>query len=172
MRWVAGCLAGLLAIVLAAMLVVLGLDWPNRPRPVDLPGLIAKGERYDVQIRRDRWGVPHVLGKSNADAAFGLAFAHAEDDFATIQDVALATRGTLAGRLGVKAVAGDYIVNLLQVWQTVEAGYDRDLPADVRAVLEAYADGINAYAARHPEGVEPGLLPMTGKDIAAGFVFK
>jgi penicillin amidase/acyl-homoserine-lactone acylase len=172
MRWVAGCLAGLLAIVLAAMLVVLGLDWPNRPRSVDLPGLIAKGERYDVQIRRDRWGVPHVLGKSNADAAFGLAFAHAEDDFATIQDVALATRGTLAGRLGVKAVAGDYIVNLLQVWQTVEAGYDRDLPADVRAVLEAYADGINAYAARHPEGVEPGLLPMTGKDIAAGFVFK
>jgi penicillin amidase/acyl-homoserine-lactone acylase len=163
---------GLATLVLIAVLALLGLDWPNRPQPVDLAGLIARGDRYDVQIRRDRWGVPHVLGQSNADAAFGLAFAHAEDDFATIQDVALATRGTLAGRLGLKAAAGDYIVNLLEVWQTVDAGYERDLPADLRAVLEAYADGINAYAARHPEAVEPGLLPMTGKDIAAGFVFK
>jgi penicillin amidase/acyl-homoserine-lactone acylase len=172
MRWWAIGLAGVASLVLVSMLVLLGLDWPNRAPAVDRASLIAKGDRYDVLVRRDPWGVPHVLGRTNRDAAFGLAFAHAEDDFATIQDVALATRGTLAGRLGIKAAAGDYIVNLLDVWRTVEAGYDRDLPTDLRHVLEAYADGINAYAARHPELVEPGLLPMTGKDIAAGFVFK
>ena len=42
----------------------------------------------------------------------------------------------------------------------------------MRAVLEAYADGVNYYAALHPDKVERGLLPLTGKDVAAGFVFR
>ena len=44
---------------------------------------------YDVTIYRDIWGVPHVYGETDQDAAFGLAYAHAEDDFKTIQDVLL-----------------------------------------------------------------------------------
>ena len=83
----------------------------------------------------------------------------------------LATRGTLARRDGPKAAVTDYLVGLLDVWPTVEAGYPK-LPADLRAVLEAYADGVNAYAAFHPRAVTPGLLPLSGKDVLAGFVFK
>ena len=172
MRWIVRGLIGLVALVILAAAGLLLLDLPNQPARVDAKALIARVDRYDVQIRRDDWGVPHVLGKTNADAAFGLAFAHAEDDFATIQEVTLATRGKLAAVNGLKGATTDYIVSLLGVWKAVDAGYERDLPPDVRAVLEGYADGINLYGAQHPEQVAPGMLPVTGKDIAAGFVFK
>jgi penicillin amidase/acyl-homoserine-lactone acylase len=172
MRWIIRGLIGLAVLVVLAAGALLLLDLPNRPARADLPALLARAERYDVQIRRDDWGVPHILGRTNADAAFGLAFAHAEDDFATIQEVTLATRGKLAARNGLKAAPTDYIVSLLGVWKAVDAGYETNLPADVRAVLEGYADGVNLYAAQHPGEVAPGLLPVTGKDIAAGFVFK
>lgn len=168
-------LRGLLAVVglaLGVVVTVLIASAVTAPRRADLTPLIERARNYDVVIRRDRFGVPHILGKTDADAAFGLAFAHSEDDFETIQTVALATRGTLAASEGIKAAPGDYIVSLLGVWKTIDAKYDRDLPADVKAVLEAYADGVNYYAARNPGKVTPGLLPLTGKDIAAGFVFK
>ena len=48
---------------------------------------------YEVTIYRDIWGVPHIYGKTDMDAAFGLAYANAEDDYHTIQDVLLALRG-------------------------------------------------------------------------------
>ena len=172
MRWIVRGLIGLIGLVILAAGALLLLDLPNQPAKVDNNALIARADRYDVQIRRDDWGVPHILGKTNADAAFGLAFAHAEDDFATIQEVTLATRGHLAATNGLKAAPTDYIVGLLGVWKAVDAGYESQLPPDVRAVLEGYADGINLYGAQHPDQVAPGMLPVTGKDIAAGFVFK
>jgi acyl-homoserine-lactone acylase len=174
MRWIVRGLIGLVLLVILAAGALLVLDLPNQPKAADKKALIARADRYDVQIRRDEWGVPHILGKTNADAAFGLAFAHAEDDFATIQEVTLATRGKLAGQKGLGAAPTDYIVSLLGVWKAVDAGYETQLPSDVRAVLEAYADGINLYGAQHPHPgeVAPGLLPVSGKDIAAGFVFK
>src|SRR3546814_8213470 len=51
----------------------------------------------DVQIARDGFGVPHIFGKTDADVAYGVAYAHAEDDFATLQEVLAMTRGR-AGR--------------------------------------------------------------------------
>jgi len=132
----------------------------------------ARAARYRVHIVRDTWGVPHVFGHTDADVAFGLGFAHSEDDFATIQDVVLATRGTLAAEKGMDAATTDYLVHLLRVWETVDARYEKDLPPDLRAVIEAYADGVNYYASLHPDRVAPGLLPLTGKDVVAGFVFK
>jgi acyl-homoserine-lactone acylase len=172
MRFVRNIALAVLGLLLGAVIAAGGYGLMTAPAKPDLKPLLAKASSYDVRIRRDRYGVPHILGKTDPDAAFGLAFAHAEDDFATIQDVTLATRGNLAASMGAKAAPGDYLVRLLGVWDTVNAGYDRDLPPDLKAVLQAYADGINYYAALHPGAVKPGLLPVTGKDIAAGFVFK
>src|SRR4051812_29007135 len=103
MRWI---LRGLLAVVclaLVAALALIGLDLAARPPSPDTHALIARADAYDVHIRRDEWGVPHILGRHDADAAFGLAYAQSEDDFATVQSVVLATRGTLAHRDGPKA---------------------------------------------------------------------
>ena len=162
-------LVALALVALAAQIVGDRLAQPAAPDPAVL---IAKAAHYDVHIVRDNFGVPHVFGRTDADSGFGIGFAHSEDDFATIQDVALATRGTLAASEGAKAAPGDYLVHAMRVWETVNAKYDREIPADLKAVLEAYADGVNYYAALHPGVVKSGLLPLMGKDIAAGFVFK
>ena len=58
--------------------------------------------KYDVEILRDTWGVPHIYGVTDKDVAFGFAFAHSEDDFKTIQDVVLQTRGKLSSIYGKK----------------------------------------------------------------------
>jgi penicillin amidase/acyl-homoserine-lactone acylase len=164
------------AVILGLVLVALGLvivsDRMAQPAEPDASAFTAKAKAYDVHIVRDNFGVPHIFGHRDADVAFGLGFAHSEDDFATIQDVALATRGKLAASEGLKAAPGDYLIHAMRVWETIDARYDRDLSPDVKRVLEAYADGINYYAALHPDTVKRGLLPLTGKDIAAGFVFK
>ena len=165
----AALIAGLLVLALAGFVAADRMAQPAEPGPA---ALIAKAQTYRARIVRDDFGVPHIFGHRDADVAFGLGYAHSEDDFATIQDVALATRGTLAASEGLKAAPGDYLVRAMRVWETVDARYDRDLPADVKRVLEGYADGANYYAALHLDKVKPGLLPLTGKDIVAGFVFK
>jgi len=130
------------------------------------------GSRYQVSILRDTWGVPHVFGKTDPDVAFGLAYAHSEDDFLTIQGVLHAVRGKLAALLGPKGGPNDYMVNLLRHWDYVDAGYETEIDAKTRAICEAYADGVNYYAALHPEEVAPSMTPVRGKDIVAGFVHK
>jgi len=63
-----------------------------------------RAQAYDVRILRDTFGVAHVRGRTDRDAAYGLAWAHAEDDFENIERIFLATRGA-AGRAYGKAGA-------------------------------------------------------------------
>ena len=66
------------AVLLA--LIYLGF-WASAARPVDPAQYYVLAEKYDVRIVRDKYGVPHIFGARDVDAAFGLAYAHAEDDF-------------------------------------------------------------------------------------------
>lgn len=163
------------ALLLLLALVLIGLLaaslWQQRER-IDTAELLERAKAYDARIVRDSWGVPHIFGARDRDVAFGFGYAHAEDDYATIQDVTMAVRGRLAMSKGGSAAPGDYVVSLLNIWPTVQARYQRDLPDDVRAVMQAYADGVNLYAAQHPDKVVASALPMTGEDVAAGFLFK
>lgn len=127
---------------------------------------------YEARIVRDEFGVPHIFGKTDADVAYGVAYAHSEDDFATLQEVTAMTRGRMATLNGSESAPIDYIAALLDVRGTVNRKYD-DLPADVRVVLDGYASGLNAYAEAHPEEVSLAkLFPVNGQDIAAGFVLR
>ena len=125
-----------------------------------------------VRIIRDDFGVPHIFGERDQDAAFGLAYAHAEDDFPTIQGILAAARGKL-GLLTISklALANDWYVQFVGVREEVDRDYDK-IPPDVRAVLEGYARGLSYYAYKHPKEVDTRLLPFTGRDVAAGFAHK
>lgn len=171
MKWILRGIGALLALVVLAAAGLIVIDQASLPKAPARQALLDKAKAYDVRIRRDDWGVPHVLGKTDADAAFGLGYAQSEDDFATLQDVVLATRGVLARDKGKAAAPTDYVTALLDVWPTTNAHYG-ELPAELRKIMEAYADGVSVYAAKHPEKVKAGLLPLTGHDIEAGFVFK
>jgi acyl-homoserine-lactone acylase len=164
--------AARISLLLAAVLAAAGLTlalWPRRR--IDRAALLPK-RHYDVRILRDTWGVPHVFGRTDPDVAYGLAWAHAEDDFQTIQGALLAARGRLATVLGREGAPNDYMVQLLRIPDVVDAGYERDLRPETRALCEAYAEGINHYAALHPDEAMPDLYPARGRDLIAGFVHK
>ena len=164
-------------IISLIMLLALFAAWVFYPQGVwpfvnQFPELANLGEQYEVEILRDSYGVPHIFGQTDADAAFGLGYAHAEDDFLTIQQAFVAARGKLGQAYGIEAAPNDYMVSLLRVWAVVDAKYDT-IPADVQAIMAGYADGINLYAAQHPDEVLlPELLPMSGQDVAAGFIHR
>ncbi|MEW4467560.1 acylase [Parasphingorhabdus sp. JC815] len=161
--------AGLVFLVFLAVIATGLMIWeplgvsPETPPP---------SRDYEARIVRDNFGVPHIFGKTDADVAYGVAYAHAEDDFATLQEVTAMTRGRLATLNGADAAPVDYVAALLDVGGTVERQYD-GLPANVRGVLDGYASGLNAYADEHPEEISLSkLFPVNGRDIAAGFVLR
>jgi penicillin amidase/acyl-homoserine-lactone acylase len=154
-----------------ALLALAGLAaYTYRPPPRLDTGRASRA--YEVRILRDTWGVPHVFGKTDPDVAYGLAYAHAEDDFDTIQGALAAARGQLATLIGKDGAPNDYMVALLRVRETVAAHYETDVSPDVRALCQAYAEGINRFAALHPERAAARLYPLSGADVAAGFVHK
>lgn len=161
-------LLGLLALII---IVAAGLMlWEPLTLPTPAPAPRFTPER--VEIARDRFGVPHIFGKTDADVAYGVAFAHAEDDFATLQEVLAMTRARTGAMLGVDGAKVDYAAHLLDIRGTSAREWPR-LPADVRRLFTAYAAGLNHYAAKHPDEVRlRGLFPVTGEDVVAGFVLR
>ena len=121
----------------------------------------------DVEIIRDGFGVPHIYGKTDADSAYGLAWAHAEDDFETIQKAYLAGNGLLSKHSGRKGAAADFLSQLIETQKTVESDYNMLTKAFIK-VLEGYAQGLNAFAKHHPKEVlVEDLFPITPKKILA-----
>jgi acyl-homoserine-lactone acylase len=157
--------------ILIALAIALFMARQVRTRGGVPAELEARAQAYDVEIIRDRWGVPHIIGKTDADAAYGLAYAHAEDDFSTIQGSLLAARGRLATVFGSEGASNDFMVALLKTTQFAESGYAA-LDSTTRALCDGYADGLNVYAARNPDDAIGSLFPVTGTDIVAGFVHK
>lgn len=138
----------------------------------DTRPVLAAAARYDATIIRDRFGVPHIFAQRNADAAFGLAYAHAEDDFATIQRALLAARGKLAAVDGRSAAEDDYLVQVLGIWDRINQDYQTDISPETKALLDGYVAGLNLYAAQHRGEVLAGFAPARPQDVVALFMLR
>ncbi|RYY10124.1 MAG: acylase, partial [Alphaproteobacteria bacterium] len=103
-----------------------------------------------VTIKRDDWGIPHVHGRSDADAVFGMTYAQAEDDFARIEANYLTALGRTAEAEGEEAIWGDLRQRLFVDPVELRAQYVAS-PAWLRALMDAWADGLNFYLATHPQ---------------------
>jgi acyl-homoserine-lactone acylase len=160
---------GLVLVILVAVIAVGLAVW----EPLAASAQTAPAKRaYDVEIVRDAFGVPHINGKTDADVAYGLAYAHSEDDFGVLQEVVAMTRGRAGAMMGSDGAPIDYVEQLLGVRETIRRDYGK-IPADVRAVMDAYAAGLNHYADKHPGEVRLSkLFPVSGRDVAAGFVLR
>lgn len=157
-----------LLITLLLVLVAL-MTWEPFFAPTSSP---PPPRAYSADITRDEFGVPHIHGRTDADVAFGVAWAHSEDDFATLQDVLAMTRGRYGAIAGADGAGVDFALHLLDARGTVRRHYG-ELPADVRALIEAYASGLNRYAATHPGEVKLArLFPVNGRDVATGFALR
>jgi acyl-homoserine-lactone acylase len=127
---------------------------------------------YRAEIERDALGVPHIYGETNADMAFGLAYAQAEDGWEILEESLPYYRGQAAQFFGKDAAATDYLVKWLGFWQVIERDYDALLKPDTKEYLKAFAEGFNAFAEANPERVSLDVLPVTPEDVIAAHMLR
>ncbi|MDG1666838.1 MAG: penicillin acylase family protein [Hellea sp.] len=156
--------------LLALMTGVLILSTP-KAKKLNENEIFDAASKYDARIIRDTYGVPHIFGETDADATFGFGYAHAEDDWETIQDVLISARGMSSQYKGRATVATDYLFDLFKVKEAVERKYDTHINTDTKAVIKAYADAINLFGLENKDRVLDGVLPVTEADIVAGFTW-
>ncbi len=132
----------------------------------------AKVDAEAVRIVRDKWGVPHIFAKYDHEVAYGLAWANAEDDFATMQELLLAGQGMAGRHTGKDGAKRDFMAHLFNVRGIVDAQFDTVFTDQFKRYIDGYAQGLNAFAHQHPDEVlVPGLFPVSGKDIVYTNVF-
>jgi len=124
---------------------------------------------YSATITRDIFGVPHVHGATDADAAFGLAYAQADDDIKNILstlDLASANSGLKSGRDGAIT---DYLIKALGIRELVEARYEEDLSSEVQAVLDGFVAGLNYWLSLNLNNETKDYYPVNKVDLVASF---
>ncbi|MFZ9047031.1 MAG: penicillin acylase family protein [Cyclobacteriaceae bacterium] len=135
-------------------------------------GATAQFNPSEIQIMRDKWGVPHIYAPTDAQVSYGLAWAHAEDDFKTIQLSLLAATGRLGQTIGKDGAPIDYVTNLMKCKEIVDEHFDTVSPDFIRLV-EGYTAGINAYAAANPKEVLlKKVFPISVKEVFTTYVFQ
>lgn len=129
-------------------------------------GVKAQINPKNIDILRDAYGVPHIFGKTDAETAYGLAWANAEDDFETMQLGYLAGNALLSKHLGLQGASADFVTQLIQGKEYVNAHYEKDISPAYKKVISGFCEGLNAYAAKHPKEVlVKKLFPMTPKKL-------
>ncbi|MDG1711262.1 MAG: penicillin acylase family protein [Flavobacteriaceae bacterium] len=120
----------------------------------------------NIDIVRDSFGVPHIFAPTDAEVAYGLAWAHSEDDFKTIQQGYLAGNNQLSKSIGNAGLGADFIAQFIDSEALYEEYYEKKISLEYKRVLEGYKEGINRYALTHPEEVlVENFFPITTKEM-------
>lgn len=134
-----------------------------------------KQEAANVTIIRDNFGVPHVYGKTDADAVFGLLYAQCEDDFKRVEMNYVEKLGRLSEVYGRKDLYNDLQIKLVIDSAGAVSDYHH-APLWLKKLCDAYADAINYYLYKNPD-VKPVLLtrfepwfPMLWTDGSIGAI--
>ena len=143
------------------------ISLPTQAQLLDAPSIHVE----KINIVRDTYGVPHIFAPTDPEVAYGLAWAHAEDDFKTIQTLLLTGKGKLATYLGKKGAPVDFVVGLLNTMETVQAQIGQMDPKFL-ALVSGYLMGLEAYAKAHPKEVlNKHVFPMTIEEYLSSTVF-
>lgn len=135
---------------------------------------ISAQQQFDpskIDIVRDEYGVPHIFAKTDAEVAYGLEWATAEDDVDNAQFMLSAMRSQLGVKQGVDGAKTDFAVQFFGVVDYVEEHYEESIPEDLKRLLEGAAAGANAYFYAHPEEVwNMKMLPVRPQDFVTGYM--
>ena len=119
----------------------------------------------NIEIIRDKYGVPHIYSNTDKELAYGLAWAHSEDDFKTIQEAYLAGNALLSKHIGFRGAPVDFLTQLIQSEEVIDSLFET-IDKKFIEVAEGYAQGINRYAELNPEKVlVKKLFPITPKKM-------
>ena len=122
------------------------------------PAEVAKWKKQaaNITIIRDNYGVPHIYGKTDADAVFGLLYAQCEDDFSRVEMNYIEKLGRMAEVEGEGQLYQDLLNRLVIDTAASKKDYAK-APLWLQKILNAYADGINYFLVKHSQ-VKPALL--------------
>jgi len=135
----------------APLAVLLLAGVPTDRIPSQAPDLA-----HQVTIYRDRYGVPHVFGRTDASTAFGFGYAQAEDNFPQLENNLVRALGRSAELIGEPGVGLDRLNRVLEIPRLARAEYGR-LDRRMKSLVDGYVAGINHYLERNP-AVRPALL--------------
>ncbi len=153
-----------LVFLLAASVACKG----EAPAPAVSPEVAGWQTRADgVTIVRDNWGIPHISGKTDADAVFGLMYAQAEDDFNRVETNFINAMGRLAEAEGEGEIYRDLRMKLFIDPVELQAEYQK-APAWLQALMVGWADGLNYYLHTHPQ-VKPRVITRFEPWMALSF---
>ena len=140
-------------------------------------------QSYNYEIKRDEYGVPHVIGKTDKDASFGFGYAQTEDDYENIEFAIKMARGSLSdfdfsfesistlyslitgkgdilsNLSAIKGVELDFLIKFMNVEEVV-SNKKNIIDQNIIAYLRGYADGINYWAALNPNKVDQSIFPL------------
>ncbi|RYF90999.1 MAG: acylase [Chitinophagaceae bacterium] len=122
--------------------------------PAEIKRWEQQAER--ITIYRDAFGVPHIYGKTDADAVFGLLYAQCEDDFARVEMNYIEKLGRLAEIKGESKLYDDLLIRMLIDQDEAKKDYAR-APVWLKKLCVAFADAVNFYLYKHPQ-LKPALL--------------
>ena len=153
----------LILLALVVGLLIGGYLTARAQFPTTTGTLSAAGLQQPVEIYRDSLGIPHVYAATEHDLFFAQGFVHAQDRFWQMEFWRRIGAGRLSEILGPSALEDDRFIRTVG-WHRTAARELETLPAEERDVLQAYADGVNAYisANRDRLGLEFVLLGLTG----------
>ena len=122
------------------------------------PSEIARWEQQaqNIEIIRDNWGVPHVYGKTDADAVFGMLYVQCEDDFHRLEYNYIDALGRMSEAFGKDYLYHDLRAAMFMDEARAKTHYANS-PTWLKKLCDAFADGINYYLYTHPN-VQPKLI--------------
>lgn len=146
-------LVGRWGLALAAVVVLAGGGggylWLRRSLPQTSGSRQVQGVAAPVTITRDADGVAHIVAQSEADALFGQGYVHAQERLWQMEFQRRVGFGRLSEVLGEATLETDRFLRTLGTGRAAVSAYER-LDPPTRALLDAYAAGVNAYLAGDP----------------------
>ncbi|PCJ88414.1 MAG: hypothetical protein COA57_03300 [Flavobacteriales bacterium] len=132
--------------------------------------LSAQINPQNITIARDKWGVPHIFSKTDAEASYGLAWANAEDAFELMQQQLAASKFVMGKWIGKNGAAADFFAQFINAEKLVTEHWDELTPEYIR-YLEGYCQAVNDFAEKYPKRVKvKGIFPITPKDVVHTYV--
>jgi acyl-homoserine-lactone acylase len=154
-----------LLVAAAAVQLSCAQPAPGAAAPAAADSLSARAAR--VRIVRDDWGIPHVSGRTDADAVFGVMYAQAEDDFNRVETNLINALGRLAEAEGEQEIFRDLRMKLFVDPAELKTLYASS-PASLKVLMDAWAGGLNYYLQTHPQ-VKPRVITRFEPWMALSF---
>ena len=148
--------SGLYVVVTAVFAGAVSLSAQTAYQPTVADLARWQQEAAAITIVRDDWGIAHIHGPTDADAVFGMEYSQAEDDFNRVETNYLNSLGRLAESEGEKRVIQDLRQKLFMDPADLKEKY-KESPDWLKALMDAFADGLNFYLYKHPE-VHPHVI--------------